>query len=252
MSMKTQTKTGLPRLKIVTAAMGMAIVSGTVAYAQVPYITEMPVTILPNQPYALCAGAIAWVFDNVAYANCMILNGNSISLTQSYPYVPATNQPAGDIQTVANQGAMSGTFKVSTYSPPDSVLGGPGKHPTLAVYTCPVRSTGSYAQCDGGICFTNTTGTTFPGLGPIASHQIVCSCPVRTPSVAYEIMAPTTSQGACLPNWESTLCGVGEKPIQRVSNGTTLYIGAPLGGFQYFAARLLGAPVKLNECKGGQ
>jgi hypothetical protein len=95
--------------------MGMAIVSGTAAYAQVPYITEMPITILPNQPYALCAGAIAWVFDNVAYANCMVLNGNSISLTQSYPYVPATNQPAGDIQTVANQGAMSGTFKVSTY-----------------------------------------------------------------------------------------------------------------------------------------
>ncbi len=115
MTMITQTTTGLQRLKTFAAAMGMAIVSGTAAYAQVPYITEMPITILPNQPYALCAGAIAWVFDNVAYANCMVLNGNSISLTQSYPYVPATNQPAGDIQTVANQGAMSGTFKVSTY-----------------------------------------------------------------------------------------------------------------------------------------
>ena len=164
---------------------------------------------------------------------------------------PATNQPAGDIQTVANQGTMSGTFKVSTYSPPDGLLSGPGKHPSLAIYTCPVRSTGSYAQCDGGICFTNTTGTTFPGLGPIASNQIVCSCPIRTPSVAYEIMAPATSQGACLPNWESTLCGVGEKPSRRVSNGTTLYIGAPLGGFQYFTTKLLGASVKLNECKSG-
>ena len=77
MTMKAQTKTGLPRLKIVTAALGMAIVSGTAAYAQVPYITEMPITILPNQPYALCAGAIAWVFDNVAYANCLILTASA-------------------------------------------------------------------------------------------------------------------------------------------------------------------------------
>jgi hypothetical protein len=121
---KIQAKTALPRLKIVAATIGVAIMSGTTTFAQSPSITDMPITILQNQSYALCAGAIAWVFDNVAYANCTVLKGDSISVTLSYPYVPATNQPAGDIQTIANQGAMSGTFKVSTYSPPDSLLGG--------------------------------------------------------------------------------------------------------------------------------
>jgi hypothetical protein len=65
------------KMKLLMATLGMAM-SSMVAHAQ------GPLTQLDNQAYALCAGAISFVFDQVAYANCQILFGTSISLTLSY------------------------------------------------------------------------------------------------------------------------------------------------------------------------
>jgi hypothetical protein len=148
-------------------------------------------TILSNQPYALCAGAIAFVFDQVAYANCQLLFGNSISATRAYPAVPLTNQPAGNIETVNQIGIAWSDFIVSTYSPSAGATSPQGNQ---AIYTCRPGSTGSYAQCDGGLCFNNTTGTTFPGLGTISNGQIVCSCPITNPvstrRTGYEFVGP--------------------------------------------------------------
>ena len=120
-------------LKRLMATLGMAM-SSMVAHAQ------GPLTQLDNQYYALCAGAISFVFDQVAYANCQILFGTSISSTLSYPPVSLTGQPGGNIETVNQVGMTQGTFIVSTYSTPTSLTSPQG---TTALYTCPAGSTGS-------------------------------------------------------------------------------------------------------------
>jgi hypothetical protein len=58
--------------------------------------------ILENQPYALCAGAQSVNFNEITYAKCAVLHGNSISLPHNFPF-PSV-RPAGNINTV-NQGA---------------------------------------------------------------------------------------------------------------------------------------------------
>ena len=243
-------------LKRLMAILGMAM-SSMVAHAQ------EPLTQLDNQAYALCAGAISFVFDQVAYANCQSTFGTSISSTLSYPPVSLTGQPGGNIETVNQLGMTQGNFIVSTYSTPTSLTSPRG---TTALYTCPAGSTGSYAQCDGGICFRNTTYTTFPGLGPVSGQQIVCSCPIATPSashqqqqqqqqqqgqqqqqdqqqqptVGYQIFGPHP----CLQGKDRyNLCNA---PVQ---NGSILYIGAPTGTPQALSRILNGGnPVKFNEC----
>jgi hypothetical protein len=231
--MRKQIRTikALQKLKLLLPAVSMAI-SPMLAHA------DDPITILSNQPYALCAGAIAFVFDQVAYANCQILFGTSISSTLSYPPVPLTSQPGGNIETVNQHGIAWGSFIVSTYSPPVSLTSPQGN---TAIYTCRGGSTGSYAQCDGGICFNSTTGTTFPGLGAIARGQIVCSCPITTAGhIGYQLFGPYP----CLSGRDyDRLCNA------AVRNGSTLYIGAPIGTPQLLAQKLNGGnPVTFNVC----
>lgn len=132
-----------------------------------------PVVPLPNQDYALCAGAITFNFDKVTYARCALnKNGNSISATQKYN--------GGNIKTLNTQGNQNGAFVMSTFSPPTL----PDKY---AAYSC--KKTGAYAQCDGGICFESTVGKEFPGLGKLSNREIVCSCPIET-SRNYHVWGP--------------------------------------------------------------
>jgi len=160
---------------------------------------------LPQQPYALCAGADTWNFDGITYAKCAKMNGNSVSLTQSYP-------PNNDISTVNSLGISQGSaYIVSTYSPPSSTQ--------YAVYSCNKR--GAYAQCDGGICFSNTSGKVFPGLGQVKDTEIICSCPITTSS-SYQVFGP-----AECPKTRAEydqICGSG---IKSSKNGQHLKIGSP-------------------------
>ena len=135
-------------------------------------VTNPVVTPLPNQAYALCAGAISFNFDGITYANCRKKLGNSLGLTHAYP--------GGDVATVNAIGSTgNGPFIVSTYSPPDSER--------YALYAC--NKPGAFAQCDGGICFNNTTGNPFPGLGTVSSGEIICSCPISMAS-KYHVWGP--------------------------------------------------------------
>jgi hypothetical protein len=152
-----------------------------------------------------------------------------------------TNQPAGNIETVNQLGIAWRDFIVSTYSPPAGATSPQGNQ---AIYTCRPGSTGSYAQCDGGLCFNNTTGTTFPGLGTISNGQIVCSCPITNPVstrlTGYEFVGPYP----CVTGKDyDKLCNA------PVYNGATLYIGAPIGTARTLTQNLNGGtPVKFNEC----
>jgi len=172
---------------------------------------KSPNTALWNQEYALCAGAESFNFDGVTYAKCRKKYGNSLGLTHSYPPTPTT--PGGNVQTVNDIGTApgNGSFMVSTYSPPD-----PQRY---AVYGC--KGEGSFAQCDGGICFTNTSGKNFPKIGPVADNEIICSCPIVT-SKDYHVWGkaecPTTAAAY------DKICEQGSKKITR-ADGAILHVG---------------------------
>ena len=109
--------------------------------------------VCKNQTYALCAAARCNVYDGVAYCQCDVKHGDSISL----PF------PMGKDEDVCavNAAGADNKYMISTYSLPESVASPQGGG---AVYTCSGEGSGAYAQCDGGICFRSTEDTTFPGF----------------------------------------------------------------------------------------
>jgi len=136
--------------------------------------------ILKNQKYALCALASCLTFNQVAYCGCDILKGDSISL-------PFDFGDGENVCTVNEEGPGNG-YRVSTYSVPEQA-----KYPDgdFAAYTCPGEhnkdkyggvsaAKGSYAQCDGGLCFTSTKGNHFPTFGKLGKKELICSCPIAT------------------------------------------------------------------------
>jgi len=138
--------------------------------------------ICKGQTYALCATARCTVLNQVAYCQCDVKEGDSISLP--------LRVDGEDVCSINANGVDNG-YMVSTFSLPESVVA-PNGH--RALYTCPAGSTGGYAQCDGGICFTSSNGSSFPGFDkPLGSADIICACPVtQTPGspVGYQIAGP--------------------------------------------------------------
>ena len=125
--------------------------------------------VCSGQTYALCAVASCFVLDGLAYCECDVMSGNSISLSDAFGN-------GENVCSVNAEGAENG-YMVSTFSVPDSVLAPDGNQ---ALYTCPAgTSSGAYAQCDGGLCFASTEGKSFPGFSsPLNDGQIICSCPI--------------------------------------------------------------------------
>jgi hypothetical protein len=168
-------------------------------------LKDIPVMPLPDQKYALCAGAITFNFDGVTYARCTYLDGDSVSAKQSYK--------GGNVQTVNNIGnaPANQSFVVSTFSPPS-----PSE---FAAYSC--KQQGAYAQCDGGICFSSTIGKEFPGLGKLTNNQIVCSCPIKE-STNYHVWGPASCPTS-KAQYDS-ICAKGSDR-QTAKNGVSLRIG---------------------------
>lgn len=167
-----------------------------------------PVIPLPDQDYALCAGAVTFNLDSITYAKCRIKYGDSLGLTHTY-----TRDPDRNIATI-NQIGTSGTgpFIVSTYSPPDPEV--------FALYSC--NKPGAFAQCDGGLCFTNTTGNAFPGLGEVNADEIICSCPITTSS-KYHVWGPAICP--ITAKEYDAICAAGSKKTVT-GDGFSLRIGS--------------------------
>ena len=94
--------------------------------------------VCKDQTYALCAGEKCNVFDGVAYCQCDVKHGDSVSL----PF------PTGNGEDVCsiNAAGTDNKYMVSTYSLPEQIASPQGGG---AVYTCPGdTSDGAYAQCD--------------------------------------------------------------------------------------------------------
>jgi hypothetical protein len=214
------------------AALAFTLPAAAAADTAAP--TAKGFTICENQTYALCATAKCFNYDGVTYCKCDVEKGDSISL----PF----DTKEGDVCDVNAAGVGNG-YMVSTYSLPPSVEKGGDE----ALYTCPAEtSDGSYAQCDGGICFRSTQGQEFPGLGKVAKGEIVCSCPITTadPSTAkvgFQIVGPYPCQKSFFKNCQA--------PKTSDKTGKTIYVGAATGTPRQLTKQLYGKVPPLNHCE---
>jgi hypothetical protein len=160
--------------------------------------------VLENQNYALCAGARSVNYGEITYAKCAINHDqSSISEVLSYPS-PSVPPSPDNIDTVNEDAPING-YIVSTFSPPPGLTSPSGN---LALYTC--NPGGSYAQCDGGLCFTSTRAKHSPApplWGPVSSSQIVCSRPIATPKTSYQVFGP--NQCPTTPEEYDKICAAG-------------------------------------------
>lgn len=215
---------------------------------------EPPFVVCEDQRYALCAAATCFVYNGVAYCDCVIMKGDSISLQLEFD----SGTGPENVCDVNAQGQKNG-YMVSTFSLPEAVL----KGGSSAVYTCPgdenkgggVAAPVAYGQCDGGLCFTSTKGKTFPGLDKLSSSDLICSCPISTDSTkgsanafGYQIFGPyrpEAPRGARCDAGACAGCSVGHP----TANGSIIPVGAPTGTGKFLSLRLAGPPVPdINEC----
>ena len=197
--------------------------------------TSSKFVICSDQTYALCAVASCFVMDGLAYCQCQVQSGDSISLSFTY----------GDNQNVCsvNAAGVENGYMVSTFSVPDSVVAPDGDQ---ALYACPANSSGTYAQCDGGLCFTSTAGKASPGFNrPLTDNEIICACPITvadpaTAKVGYQIAGPYPCQKSFFKNCK--------RVIANTKTGSQIYVGAPTGTARLLAGALNGSVPPLNQC----
>src|SRR5271157_559808 len=237
----------------------MAVSSVASAMKQETCEKKGPFLILEDQTYALCATADCFMYNQVLYCDCDIMKGDSISLPLDFD-----NENICDVN---EQGKTNGCM-VSTFSVPRDTVYPHGK---MASYTCPGEANkgngfaaiGSYGQCDGGICFTSTTGKTFPGFDNRLINQVICACPVSTncdPTSrnrnGYQISGEYP--GRCDPE-ACNMCSAGElsrlqgdclaNPVANIPQGTIIPVGAPTGTGKTLSCALLDGDVPpLNSC----
>ena len=220
--------------------------------------------ILKNQKYALCADASCFTFNQVAYCECDLLKGDSISL-------PLEFGEDENVCTVNQEGNGNG-YRVSTFSVPKQTEFPDGD---FAVYTCPGENNkgkyggvsaavGSYAQCDGGLCFTSTKGNNFPSFEKLSKDEIICSCPIATNCEkssanpdGHQIAGPYDSVTGCDPSaclrcdaaaLTDLECKTGN-PVSFVGIQDDLPVGAATGTGNVLSCLLLGGDVPdLNGC----
>lgn len=216
---------------LVVLAPGLATAAGELAPTS-PQVFK----ICKGQTYALCAVASCTVFNGVSYCACDVKYGDSISL-------PFNFDTGKDICTVNARGARNG-YMASTFSLSWSVV---APHGNQALYTCPAAtSTGAYAQCDGGLCFTSTEGQSFPGFDrPLRRGQLICSCPItvadpQTATIGYQIAGPYPCQKSYFQNCLSATA--------NTNTGATIHAGAPTGTARLLTQQLYGQSPPLNEC----
>lgn len=191
--------------------------------------------ICEDQTYALCASASAFVYQQVSYAKCVIKQGDSISAPPLTYRTVGTN--TNNICDVNAFGAEN-SYMMSTFSLPEEIKAGGPK----AMYTCPGGSEGGYAQCDGGWCFSSTSGQLFPGLGAVGEDEIICSCPIV---VADTVNAPFGWQFVGPWPCDQRAFSVCD---QTPRNGDIIPVGAPPGAGRVLTQLLYGEQYALNEC----
>ena len=243
------------RAVVATITFQLLAATGALGLQAASPAPEPPFIVCQDQQYALCAAASCWVYNGIAYCECDVLVGDSVSLRLPAPS-PGSQR---DVCDVNREGRTNG-YMVSTFSvPAEGRKGG-----TAAVYTCPgtgnagggVAAPVAYGQCDGGLCFRSTSGNRFPGSPQkLGGDEIICSCPISTAStpgsvnpLGYQVFGPYDPKappGKRCSDAGCALCSV----ASPTSNGATIPVGAPTGVGNFLALRLDGPPPpELNDC----
>lgn len=224
-----------------------------------PHLQRGQFRIIPDQPYALCFPGRCWFFNGVLYCACEKLPedappgqrkewDDSISLSLDI-YDNDEFQEDSNVCTVMENGNSEG-YRVSTFSlsPAYPVYEGDDG----AVYRCPSNSPGSYAQCDGGLCFERVSQMT-GAQDLFGKNQIMCSCPIveasgrRGPYNAYGPFDPNErAPRQCSPEDCAMVCGAGSAPI-RNGTGPDIPIGAPIGSGRVLACELAAYQQQTDE-----
>jgi hypothetical protein len=214
-----------------------------------------PFVICQHQRYALCAAADCFVYNGVAYCECDVSHGNSISLQLDYSTPNGVDQNVCD----ANQQGRANGYMVSTFSLPKQV----NKGGTEALYTCPgsadagngVSAPVAYGQCDGGICYNSTRGQKFPGFsGRLRRNEIICSCPISTTATpgssdtfGYQVVGAYNPKAAVGSRCDASACA-SCSVTNPTANGSTIPVGSPTGGGKFLTLQLYGSLPEINEC----
>ena len=237
-------------MSIVVAVHVFAPVSSVAFHEDPPLVPEPPFVVCQDQRYALCAAASCFIYNGVAYCQCDVLEGDSISLQLDF----STATGEENVCDVNAQGKTNG-FMVSTFSLPASAL----KGGSSAVYTCPGEANkGSgeaapvaYGQCDGGLCFTSTANKRFPGFDGKLHKEIICSCPISTDAsllgLGYQVFGPYHPQAPAGQRCDASACAACSVP-NPTANGSIIPVGAPTGIGKFLTQRLTGSVPPLNEC----
>lgn len=240
-------------MSVVVVVQAFAPVPSVAFHLDPPLTPEPPFIVCQDQTYALCAAASCFVYNLVAYCQCEIEKGDSISLQLSF----STSTGEENVCDVNAQGKTNG-FMVSTFSLPPAVLkGGPS-----AVYTCPgtanegsgVPAPVNYGQCDGGIGFTSTTSKTFPGFEGKLHKEVIASCPIATDKTlgssnafGYQVFGPYHPQAPVGQRCDATGCASCSVPNPE-ANGSIIPVGAPTGVGKFLTKQLTGSVPAINEC----
>jgi hypothetical protein len=241
-------------MSVMVAVQVLAPLPSVAFHDDPPLVPEPPFVVCQDQRYALCAAASCFVYNGVAYCQCDVLTGDSISLQLDFS-TPTGEENVCDVNA---QGKTNG-FMVSTFSLPAAVLkGGPS-----AAYTCPGSANKddgvpaapiAYGQCDGGLCFTSTSNKTFPGFEGKLHKEIICSCPISTDATpgstnafGYQVFGPYHPEAPAGQRCDASACAACTAP-KPTANGSTIPVGAPTGVPKFLTEQLTGSVPTINEC----
>lgn len=219
-------------------------------------LQEPPLNICKNQAYALCASAKCFVYDNVAYCECDIKLGNSISSSAAYTTPSGKEVNGCDI----NRQGRSNGYMLSTYSLPVQMR----KGGSLAMYTCPgsantqggVEAPVAYAQADGAFCFKSTKGKQFPGFERrLRKGEIICSSQISTASTpgstsefGYQVSGPYAPSAPAGQRCDDSGCAKCSVP-SPTANGSSIPVGVAAGEAEIANVILYGQPQAVNNCE---
>jgi len=168
-----------------------------------------------QETFAFCGVSPCKVFNGVAYCTCEIVD--TVGTGSSFVDHSDGNQ---DICALNEDAVENDLGHMFTFYPWD--------YSSKVAYQCE-NSAAPYAQCDGGICFNSSTGSTFLG-NPVGKDEIVCACPVvyaptnGTHNFLYG--PPSSADETKCYNEQYDYC-FNEYKNNKIPTGSSIYVGAP-------------------------
>ena len=191
--------------------------------------------ICRDQTYALCAAARCNVFDGVAYCQCDVKHGDSISL----PFAMGKDE---DVCSINAAGAAN-KYMISTYSLPGrSPLRRGAARPTPARPTRAAPTRSATADCASGAPRRRRSR---------ASTSQCRKDKSSVPAQSRRAAPPADIKSSGHTPATSPSSNTAKATTANSKTGSTIYVGAPIGTAAGLAVQLNGKAPPLNECSPG-